>query len=367
MNYKKIVLFGALCFASTINLASCGEGSVPDSERAVQMILKDAPTVTSKYGEDLAIADDGAVKVRFADDTRKEFDVTLDMIDQSNFNKNSIYEQTLDIKYQTLSVPFTFTLSRELSSISVKTAPTVLSKAAYPFEIADDGVLSCLFKDGGTEEVKISKDMLDLESIDANSTEEQEIKVSFKDKTTSFKVTLALDEEDNTGKKEAKKFEAEWADFDGNGFVGVEDCGNLKREDGSQEQCVKSLFHVEEGGHVAWTINSEKTASANFALSIAKQSNFAGEWDRFTRFVVNGVSIKTNIQHTGSASSSNTWWDFALRESETTIHLRKGVNKIELFTNKMSGREWTTCGGCNLNFLQITTTSTLTWTPKTTH
>ena len=367
MNYKKIVLFGALCLASTINLASCGEPSIPDSEKAVQMILKDAPTVTSKYGEDLAIANDGVVKVRFADDTRKEFDVTLDMIDQSNFNKNSIYEQTLDIKYQTLSVPFTFTLSRELSSISVKNAPTVTSKAAYPFEIANDGILSCLFADGGTEEVTITKDMLDLESIDANSIEEQEIKVTFKDKTASFKATLVLDEEDNSGNKTTNRFEAEWADFDGNGFVGVEDCGSVKREDGSQEQCVKSLFHVEEGGHVAWTINSEKTASANFALSIAKQSNFAGEWDRFTRFVVNGVSIKTNIQHTGSASSSNPWWDFALRESETTIHLRKGVNKIEIFTNKMSGREWTTCGGCNLNFLQITTSSTLTWTPKTTH
>ena len=158
------------------------------------------------------------------------------MIDQSNFNKNSIYEQTLDIKYQTLSVPFTFTLSRELSSISVKNAPTVTSKAAYPFEIANDGILSCLFADGGTEEVTITKDMLDLESIDANSIEEQEIKVTFKDKTASFKVTLVLDEEDNSGNKTTNRFEAEWADFDGNGFVGVEDCGSVKREDGSQEQ-----------------------------------------------------------------------------------------------------------------------------------
>ena len=55
-------------------LAAVGCGKEPSAEA---IILKNAPTVTSEYGEDLKIADDGVLSVKYSKDKKAEVKVTL--------------------------------------------------------------------------------------------------------------------------------------------------------------------------------------------------------------------------------------------------------------------------------------------------
>ncbi len=351
----------ALLVASGL-LVACGGAS---TNKATALVLQPAPTVISEYGQDLAIDDDGLLYVKYADDTRTNMTVTLAMIDQTGFNKNSIAEQTLNVVYEGLKAPFSFTLNRDVASISIKTAPTVTSTAGYLLAIANDGLLSVAFEDGGTSDVAITMDMLDLTGFDPNFEEEQSVMVVYGGLTTSFAVTLVRDPaEDNKGTASTTRLEAEFAqDYGGSGWVGVEDCGTQKRTDGSQEQCIKGMFQVEAGGYLEFVIDSSKTTTATAKISLSKQINFAGDYDEYTRFLVNDIDVLTGI-HTDPGNENNGWWDFVTYDIASTLHLREGENTIRLLCNGAAGKKTTTSGGVNINWLDITTTGDLSWEPN---
>ena len=146
---KKIISIILTLSLSVACLAAVGCGKEPSAEA---IILKNAPTVTSEYGEDLKIADDGVLSVKYSKDKKAEVKVTLKMIDVSSFNKKSVEEQTLKINYGGKSVAFTVKLVRKASSVSIKKAPTVTSVyTEVPFAIADDGVLSVNYVGGESD------------------------------------------------------------------------------------------------------------------------------------------------------------------------------------------------------------------------
>lgn len=151
----------ALVLAAVIaGTTACGEPEVD------AIILKNAPTVTSKYDEKLAIADDGLLRVRDLNGNVSDVKITLDMIDQTGFDNKSLEEQTLLIKYGGKEVSFSFKLIREASQITIKTMPTVPEYTEQEFEIGGNGVLSVTYKDGGTDEIPITEDMIDASSYD---------------------------------------------------------------------------------------------------------------------------------------------------------------------------------------------------------
>ena len=115
------VLVAVIASMLLLSFAGCGEPQVD------AMILKQAPTVTSEYGQELAIADDGVIRVRNPEGDVSDVKITLDMIDQTGFDNKSLEDQTLKIKYGGKEVSFTFRLIREATSITVKKAPTCTS------------------------------------------------------------------------------------------------------------------------------------------------------------------------------------------------------------------------------------------------
>lgn len=365
MKQKVIVAKLAAALLAVILLIA-GLAGCAGEPAAQAIILKNAPTVTSKYGEDLAIDDDGLLRVKYEDDSVADVKITVSMINQSNFNKNTTEEQTLNIEYGGKSVKFTFSLVREAASISIKTEPTVSSYLARPFEIKGDGVLSVAYKDGADEDVTITKEMLDLSGFDINSAAEQTVTVKFGGQTASFKVTLAEDTLDDSGEEHTYRFETEDADY-GGGTVDVEDCGSYKKEDGTVDQCVKNLF-LGEGGFIEFTIVSNKKTHATLSLSIGAQFGGFPEFDKYAAIYVNDEKVSTGIVYdkTKETWGEEPWWVFQTYTMNEQITLYTGENTIRIATygyagiTPEAGDTSAEAGGRNITWIELATTGTLT-------
>lgn len=348
------------------------------------MFLKTPPTVTSGYGENLAIADDGLLRVRYKDESTADVKVTLDMINLTGFNKNTTDKQTLSIKYGGKSVTFEFELLREAKTIAISAAPTVTSFLGRPFAIADDGVLAVTYRDGATENVTITLGMLDLTTIDLDSAAEQTITVKYGGLTTTFPVTLQEDPVDDTGEVKTFRFESEDANY-GGGSVGVEDCGGdlasvpgtyLYRDEEQKivDQTVKNLF-LGEGGYIIWTITSSKTTHATIRIAIGEQCNNY-PFDQYARLKVNGENIMTSLDptvHEGTAAEIwgvAPWWTFRTYTVDVEITLRRGENQIGIFTygyadiEVQDGDVSTQAGGRNITWIELVTTGELEQVPE---
>ena len=357
---KKIISIILTLSLSVACLAAVGCGKEPSAEA---IILKNAPTVTSEYGEDLKIADDGVLSVKYSKDKKAEVKVTLKMIDVSSFNKKSVEEQTLKINYGGKSVAFTVKLVRKASSVSIKKAPTVTSVyTEVPFAIADDGVLSVNYVGGESDEIKITPDMIDKTSVDITSTAEQDVKVVYGGKSATFKVKLIFEEENNEGEVKTYRFEAEDAELEDQ--ASTEYCGGQKRADGSEEQCVKNLFLSPVGGKVTFRITSNKKTQAKITFCISKQINGHHILDDMSTLTVNGKTVDTGIT-LNPGDNTGGWWDWQTYEVEVVLHLIRGENVIEFATNEMSGKaHYDAAGGKNLNYIELATTGTLAWAKK---
>lgn len=347
-----------IVFCTAFTLSACG-----GEPKADAILLKNAPTVTSAYGEDLKIANDGLLAVKYSDDKRAEIKITLQMIDKSDFNKNSLDEQTLKINYGGKSVTFSFKLTREAESVTVKKAPTVTSiYTEVPFAIADDGILSVKYKDGETAEVKITSDMIDYESVNIKSTDKQNVKVNYGGKSATFEVTLVFEEENNEGEEKTFRFEAEQAELEDQ--ASTEYCGGQLRADGSEEECVKNLFLSPVGGKVTFRITSNKKTQAKIRFCISMQINGSTLLDKISTLTVNGVAVDTGIQ-LDPGDDTGGWWAWKTYDVEVPLHLVHGVNVIEFATNEMSGKEKVdTAGGRNFNYIELTSTGSLEWAKK---
>lgn len=350
-----IFISAVLVLATVLTLVGCA-----GEPKAAAIILKQAPTVTSKYNEDLAISNDGLLSVKYEDDKRAEVKITLQMIDTAKFNKKSLDEQTLNINYGGKTVSFSFKLLREATSISVKKAPTVTSVyTGVQLEIANDGVLSVNYKDGATDEVAITTDMLDLSTFDIDSTAEQSVTVNYGGKTTSFSVTLLFEEENNEGTIQTFRFEAESAELEDQATT--EFCGGQLRADDSEEECVKNLFLSPVGGKVTFRITSNKKTQATIKLCISMQINGSTLLDNVSTLKINGVTVDTNIV-LDPGDDTGGWWAWKVYEVSVPIHLLRGENVIEFSTNQMSGKEKTdVAGGRNFNWIELDTTGILAW------
>ncbi len=360
----------ALALAAVIvGTTACGE---PEADA---IILKNAPTVTSKYDEKLAIADDGLLRVRDLSGNVSDVKITLDMIDQTGFDNKSLEEQTLLIRYGGKEVSFSFKLIREASQITIKTMPTVPEYTEQEFEIGGNGVLSVTYKDGGTDEIPITEDMIDASGYDPTSTEKQTIYVNYGGVQTSFDITLTYDPIDDSGEEKQFRFETEFADI-GGGTVDIELCGGdeyggyVKRPDGTNDECVKNLF-LGEGGYITFTIESSKRCHATLSFAIGTNGfDPYPDLDMYSRIIVNGESLESGIDYDASnpiiEGGVSPWWTFQLYEMTTDIVLKRGENTITIATYEYAGvvteagDTSSAAGGRNFSYMLVDTTAALT-------
>lgn len=320
-------------------------------KEAKAIMVKTVPTVTSVYGENLAIADDGVLYVKYVDNSIAQIKIKLSMIDQTGFDKNSLEEQVLKITYGGQETKLPIKLTRPASSIAIKKAPTIQSYTDMPFAMGDDGVLEVTWTNGTKDEFPITMDMLDLSAFDNMSTSAQNVPVNYGGKTVNLTVTLVEEQIATSGTLNTFRFEAEDGEYGGDGWVDVEDCGGLRREDGSLEYCVKGLHQTEAGGFVIFRIVSDKKTEATIRISISKQADASVYYDEYTTFEVNGELIKTGIVLDNT--SQNGWWDFVTYEIATTVVLKNGVNEICINTNNFAHTGVTSLAGRNINWIEI--------------
>ena len=345
---KKIISVIVLICVIMTCATSC---SLFEQKEAKAIMVKTAPTITSQYGEDLAIGNDGVLYVKYVDNQIAQVKITLSMIDQSGFNNMTLEEQTLKIKFGGQETVLPIKLTRPAASISIKKAPTILSYTDMPLAMTDDGILEVTWKDNSKEEFPLTMDMLDLTNFDNMSTETQNIPVNYGGQTINFPITLTVEEIANSGTLNTFRFEAEDGEYGGDGWVDVEDCGGLLREDGSREECVKGLHQTEAGGFVIFRIVSDKKTEATIRISISKQDGANPLYDEYTTFSINGQVIKTGIVLDNTAK--NGWWDFVTYEITTTVVLKNGVNEICINTNNFANTGTVSLAGRNINWIEI--------------
>ncbi len=352
-----LLLIAAICAVSLCAFA-CG------GKKVASLTLKQSPTVTSTYGEELAIAADGVLRVKFEDGTYEDVVIKSDMLDKTGFDNKSLEEQTIKAEYGGFKVSFSFSLLRVVTGITVKTVPTINSALGLPLAIAKDGVLTVTYKDGGKQDVEIKRAMLELTDFDINSSSKQTVKVVYKEKIATFDVTLKADDNppDNTGESKTFRFEAEDAVLWEEDYDHTENAGDQLREDGTRERCVKDLFSNDSGGKVTFNIVSNKKTNAKLYLCISMTADSETNFDAMACITVNGVRVPTGIT-LDTGDENNSWWSWKTYTVELDILLFKGSNEIVLMTNNAFDEceIVDTKGGRNLNWIELVTTGTLSW------
>ena len=355
---KKIISIILLVCMVMVCTTSCDFFDVEEKE-ANAIMVKTPPTVTSKYGEPLAIKNDGVLYVKTVENEIIQVRIKLSMIDQTDFDNTSLEEQTLKINYGGKTTGFIFKLTRPAESVTLKKAPTVTSFTDMPLAIADDGILEVVWQDKTKEEIPVTLEMLDLTNFDMTSTATQTVPINYGGKTLSFSVALTIEQIANSGTLNTVRFEAEDAEYGGDSWVGVEDCQGQYREDGSQEKCVKGLHQTNVGGFVILNIVSDKKTEATIKISISKQTGENANYDEYTRFSINGEVVKTGIVLDNT--TANGWWDFVTYEITTTVILNSGVNVIRIDTNDYAGTGAVSLSGRNINWIEIDSYSECSW------
>jgi hypothetical protein len=145
-------------------------------------------------GEPLTFSSFGAIKVNYSGSFVTKA-ITAEMIDDIDIN--IAVEQAVTVTYAGKTDGFKVTLterpSRELDSISVKTAPVLASGLNQILQFASYGKLTLTYSDNSTGEVDIAASMLDLANVDIFSAALQSVTITYLGKQTSFSFTLTND------------------------------------------------------------------------------------------------------------------------------------------------------------------------------
>lgn len=309
----KKVLTTILVAMLAITLALLG-ACQKDEVSVKEISVKAAPTVTSKQGETFAVGNDGKLTVAYSDGSSKEVAITLSMIDVSAIDVNSTAEQTAKVTYEGKTATFKFTLTAApvskptVTSIEVKTAPTVTSKQGETFAIADDGKLTVKYSDNSTDEVAITLSMIDVETIDANSTAEQTATVTYEGKTATFNFTLEAAVKAEISSIEVTKAPTVTGILTGSDFA-IADNGKLtvNYDDETSEEIAITLsmidvsaIDVNSTAEQTATVTYEgKTATFSFKL-IDSLSKNAANWVAYSPSVkVGSAAVATRINLDG--------------------------------------------------------------------
>ena len=334
--------------------------------------VENAPTILSGYGEDLKISTDGTLLVRFVDNEVSKISITMDMLDLSRFDKNSMEPQTLIITYGGKKTTLVIQLIRDVRNMYISQVPTLTTNyTEVPLEINDDGILNVEYSDGEVETITITQEMLDLSNFDVNSTEEQNIPVLYSGSTTYFSVTREFEEINTRGETKVWRFEAEYGELGGS--AATEENGGMLRADGSVDMCVRNMWLGADGGFINFYIVCDKKTEATINIAIGK-NGFNHAFDDYACLQVNGEKIPTGIVPGENCSEEYgvpAWWVFRDYTVQTKITLKRGLNVISIRTYWEAGilmdpnveamQNSIAAGGRNIGYIDIVTTGTLAW------
>lgn len=141
---------------------------------------------------------EGILTLKYDNDTAKEIPLTKEMI--SDFDTTTLGEKTAKVTYEGLTTTFAYevVLSEEVLSISVKE----LKNEYYIGEDFVNGKLLVTFTDNQTKEVDLTISM--VEGFSTLEAKEIEIKITYLDKTISYKINVKADNVKEIKVKELK-------------------------------------------------------------------------------------------------------------------------------------------------------------------
>lgn len=193
--------------STSITVASVSKPSIKKTvevtvnERTIKDIeIESLPEKTKyKIGEELNLTG-GKIKVTYTDDTTESIDMSDDDIIVSGYNSEKSGEQELTLTYTlhtqkrlTFKIEVEGAPAKNIDRISVISIPT---KTQYKLGEKLDltgGKIAVIYEDNTTEEIDLTDPLVGVTGYDPNNTGVQTITVNYKNKLTTFSVTVSKD------------------------------------------------------------------------------------------------------------------------------------------------------------------------------
>ena len=161
-----------------------------DNPTITGISIKTAPSKTTYIkGEELDLTG-GIITVTYEDGSTIEIPMTSNEVETTGYDANSLNEQIITVTYAGKTATFKVTVKNEITRISVKTAP---SKTTYiKGEELDltGGIITVTYEDGSTIEIPMTSNEVEITGYNGQEEGEQEITVTYAEKTATFKVTV---------------------------------------------------------------------------------------------------------------------------------------------------------------------------------
>ena len=185
---------------ATFNISIQATQETPKTVTSIAVTNLPAKTsYTQNSNEELDLTG-GIITVTYSDETTEEISMTNSNVTHSEFDISRAGTQTITLTYEGRTATFNISVqasqvpepTKTVTSIAVKTKPT---KTTYVQGIDRElnlagGVITVTYSDETTEDINMTNSGVTYTGFDTSRTGEQTITLTYKGRTTTFKVTL---------------------------------------------------------------------------------------------------------------------------------------------------------------------------------
>ena len=158
-------------------------------KKATSVEVSKMPTKAEYQEGDSLDVTGGKIKVKYEDNSSKEFDMTNDMV--SGYDKNKIGEQTLTVKYQDVTTTFKVKVvkKKKVTAIAIAKAPTKVKYQKGEELDVSGGKIKVTYEDKTAEDIDMTADM--VTDYDSKKVGKQTLTVTYEGLTATYDVEVA--------------------------------------------------------------------------------------------------------------------------------------------------------------------------------
>lgn len=174
-------------------------------ERTLESIIvkADPAKLTYVVGEELEL-DGGVITARYSNGDTEDIPMTDASVIITGYDKTKVGTQTLTVNYQNKLTILTVTVTEEevtITSIKVSTMPTKVNYVEGEVLNLEGGEITVTYSNGNTEVVSMENSEVKVTGFDSSKIGIQMLTVNYKNKLTTFTVTVKAEEEEEDDKK----------------------------------------------------------------------------------------------------------------------------------------------------------------------
>jgi len=154
------------------------------------IVVKEKPNKTTYIkGEELDLTG-GKITAIYQSGETEEILMTSEKVSVTGYDKNAVGEQTLTVKYKEKTTTLKVNVINNITEIVINTNP---SKTTYIREEElnlAEGKITVVYQNGETEDILMTSEDVSVTGYDKNTIGEQILTVTYKERTTTFKVEV---------------------------------------------------------------------------------------------------------------------------------------------------------------------------------